>query len=131
MQTTLTHPLAVGPQKRAWRKLPSEPFGPGWHNVGGISNQAKVQDLDRPGVTLCRVFEYENRLELRRIVIEPMAQGLGLGSAILRELKERGKRVEVYPLADDPDRQNDLENFYRSAGFRPKWNDPETFEWVP
>ncbi len=79
---------------------------------------------------MCIVWDHGSHLELKRLIVEPEHRGLGIGTAVLTLLKGRGRKIVLVPLADDGE-QEDLERFYRRAGFEPDFFDHQTFVWEP
>lgn len=83
-----------------------------------------------PGLLKCIVWERPDRLKLVALFVKEDWQGQGVGSAVIRELKRKRKRIALCAVSDD-DRQPDLERFYARHGFKPhKW-DAELFIWEP
>ena len=95
-----------------------------------MSEEGESFELYWPGVQKCIVWEYRNRLQLVRLTVKHDWQGQGVGSAVLRELQRRGKRITLCAVSDDG-RQTDLERFYLRHGFKPHRWDAELFIWEP
>ncbi len=83
-----------------------------------------------PGLKKCIVWEYTSQLQLVRLSVLPDWQGQGVGSAVIRQLQKRGKRIALCAVSDD-DRQTDLERFYLRHGFKAHRWDAELFIWEP
>lgn len=101
-----------------------------WHKLGGISEPLGTEQIRAPGVRMCLVWDWGTHLELKRLKVEPEAQGQGIGSAMLRQLQARGKRIVLNPVSDEG-RQQELERFYARAGFVVDFFDSEQLVWEP
>ena len=130
MRTTPIALFPVGTEKSTCGDLPRGNLGARWHKQGGIRTTPESEEIHAEGLQKCIVWNHGDHLEVKRLIVRAECQGQGIGSAILRQLKRRGKRIVLYPLSDDG-RQMDLERFYMRAGFVPSFFDPETWEWEP
>ena len=122
--------LPVNPQNANADHIPSGPFGARWHKQTGIRHEPISEEITAPGLQKCIVWDYGTHLEIKRLLVMAECQGAGVGTKVLSKLKERGKKIVLFPVSDEG-RQEDLEKFYRRNGFRPDFYDRETFLWEP
>ncbi len=76
-----------------------------------------LRKMTGPGIALVQYEEDSTSIYLIALKLKPDCQGRGIGKQILNDLKRLRKRIRLLPVADDPERQQDLERFYARNGF--------------
>lgn len=70
-------------------------------------------------------------IELVSLQIYPEHQGRGLGSAVIRAIKQAGKPILLVPVALEPHRDADLMRFYARHGFVEQYPGSDWLQWKP
>lgn len=90
----------------------------------------RIREFDAPGVAQCIVREERGgAFYLVSLKVHHWCQNKGVGAYMLRTLKSHGRRIYLMPVADDPEKQNDVERFYKRHGFHKSGKD--YVEWNP